>query len=71
MIIDKKFLNEVAKKQKHTFISTGMSSKKDIDDAVSIFQKNKCSFELMHCVSTYPMKIKDANLLTINQLKRV
>ena len=70
MIIDKKFLNEVAKKQKHTFISTGMSSKKDIDDAVDIFQKNKCSFELMHCVSTYPMKIKDANLLTINQLKK-
>ena len=24
----------------------------------------------MHCVSTYPMKIKDANLLTINQLKK-
>ena len=70
MIIDKKFLNEVAKKQKHTFISTGMSSKKDIDDAVDIFIKNKCSFELMHCVSTYPMKIKDANLLTINQLKK-
>ena len=23
----------------------------------------------MHCVSTYPMKIEDANLLTINQLK--
>ena len=70
MIIDKKFLNEVAKKQKHTFISTGMSSKKNIDDAVDIFQKNNCSFELMHCVSTYPMKIKDANLLTINQLKK-
>ena len=70
MIIDKIFLNEVAKRQKHTFISTGMSSKKDIDDAVDIFKKNKCSFELMHCVSTYPMKIKDANLLTIEQLKK-
>ena len=23
----------------------------------------------MHCVSTYPMKIEDANLITINQLK--
>jgi N-acetylneuraminate synthase len=69
MIVDHKFLNEVAKTHKHTFISTGMSSKEDIDNAVNIFKKNDCSFELMHCVSTYPMKIEDANLITINQLK--
>ena len=70
MIVDHNFLNEVAKKNKHTFISTGMSSEKDIDTAVSIFKKNNCSFELMHCVSTYPMKTEDANLVTINQLKK-
>lgn len=69
MIIDKLFLNEVAKRGKHTFISTGMSTVEDIDEAVKIFKKNSCSFELMHCVSTYPMKIEDANLLTIKQLK--
>jgi len=69
MIVDHNFLNEVAKTHVHTFISTGMSSKEDIDNAVNIFKKNKCSFELMHCVSTYPMKAEDANLLTINQLK--
>jgi N-acetylneuraminate synthase len=33
-------------------------------------KKKNCSFELMHCVSTYPMKVEDANLLTINQLKK-
>ena len=70
MIVDHNFLNEVAKKNKHTFISTGMSTKEDIDNAVNIFKKNNCSFELMHCVSTYPMKVKDANLITINQLKK-
>ena len=70
MIVDKIFLEEVAKKNKHTFISTGMSSKKDIDCAVDIFKKNNCSFELMHCVSTYPMKVEDANLVTINELKK-
>ena len=70
MIVDQEFLNEVAKKNKHTFISTGMSTKEDIDNAVSIFKKNNCSFELMHCVSTYPMKVEDANLLTINELKK-
>jgi N-acetylneuraminate synthase len=70
MIVDQNFLNEVAKTNVHTFISTGMSSKENIDNAVNIFKKNNCSFELMHCVSTYPMKVEDANLTTINQLKK-
>ena len=69
MIVDKIFLHEVAKTKKHTFISTGMSTKEDIDTAIAIFKKYSCSFEIMHCVSTYPMKIEDANLITINQLK--
>jgi len=70
MIIDKDFLFNVSKRKKHTFISTGMSSFDDINTAVKIFRDNNCSFELMHCVSTYPMKPQDANLLTINQLKK-
>ena len=69
MIVDHNFLNEVAKTKIHTFISTGMSTKQDIDNAVNIFRKNNCSFELMHCVSTYPMKVEDANLVTIKALK--
>ena len=47
-----------------------MSTTKNIDNAVEIFKKYDCSFELMHCVSTYPMKPEDANLLTINSLKK-
>jgi N-acetylneuraminate synthase len=70
MIVDKVFLNEVAKQKKYTFISTGMSTIKDIELAVDIFKKNNCPFELMHSVSTYPMAVEDANLLTINSLKR-
>lgn len=70
MITNLNFLNAVAKQGKYTFISTGMSSTKNIDDAVDIFRKNKCDFELMHCVSTYPMSIKDANLRTINALSK-
>ena len=70
MIVDKDLLENVAKRKKHTFISTGMSNKKDIDDAIKIFKDNGCSFELMHCISTYPMKDEDANLTTITQLKK-
>jgi len=69
MIVDEPFLSEVAKRKKHTFISTGMCTEKNISTAVEIFNKNDCSFELMHCVSTYPMKPEDANLLTINALR--
>ena len=70
MIVDKEFLAEVAKRKKYTFISTGMSLTKDIDQAVDIFRKKNCPFELMHCVSTYPMRVKDANLITIESLKK-
>ena len=69
MIIDIDFLNLVAKRGKHTFISTGMSTVEDIDKAVNVFREHNTSFELMHCVSTYPMKTEDANLVTINQLR--
>lgn len=70
MIVDKIFLSEVAKRKKHTFISTGMSTLKDIENAVNLFREHECSFELMHCVSTYPMKVEHANLLSINSLKK-
>jgi len=70
MIIDTSFLKEVAKRKKHTFISTGMSNLENIQEAVNIFENEGCSFELMHCVSTYPMKTSDANLVTINSLKK-
>lgn len=70
MIVDLNFLKEVANKKKHTFISTGMSTRFDIQNAVNIFREANCSFELMHCIATYPMKIEDANLVTINALKK-
>lgn len=46
-----------------------MSTKLDIDRAVEIFNNAGCSFELMHCVSTYPMDDKDANLRRIETLR--
>ena len=70
MIVDKNFLNEVAKRKKHTFISTGMSTDKDIKTAVDIFKENDCSFELMHCVSAYPFAPEHANLQLINVMKK-
>ncbi len=69
MIVYEDLLVAVAKEQKHTFISTGMSNYEDIDKAVKIFRDNNCPFELMHCVSTYPMPDEIANLNLIKTLK--
>ena len=62
MIVYEELLVMIAKEGKHTFISTGMTSYEDIQKAVDIFNNENCSFELMHTVSTYPMKNEDANL---------
>lgn len=69
MIVDERLMIEVAKEKKHTFISTGMSSFKEIDKAVSIFRENHCSFELMQCISAYPFNDEKANLNMIGILK--
>ena len=44
MIVDIDFLNLVAKRGKHTFISTGMSTVEDIDKAVNVFREHNTSF---------------------------
>ena len=46
MIVDINFITEVAKRNKYTFISTGMSEMTDISKAVEIFRKHNCEFEL-------------------------
>lgn len=69
MIVHKELLKIVADEKKHTFISTGLSTMKNIEEAVEIFRNKDCPFELMHCVSTYPMKDTDANLKTITTLR--
>ena len=65
MLVHDKLLEIVAQEKKHTFIATGMSTLNDIAKAVKIFRKHKCSFELMHCHSAYPMPPEEANLKLI------
>lgn len=69
MLTYEPLLRDVASEKKHTFISTGMSDIKDIDRAVQIFREAECPFELMHCVSTYPMEDEEANLNCIKTLR--
>ena len=69
MLVHNKLLKTIAEEKKYTFISTGMSTLKDIEKAVKIFRKFKCPFELMHSHSAYPMNPAEANLKLISVLK--
>ena len=69
MLVYEPLLRMVAEEKKHTFISTGMSKIANLNRAVAIFREVGCPFELMHCVSTYPMTDEDANLNRIKALR--
>ena len=66
----RELLEEIASQKKHTFISTGMSTLEQIDKAVKIFEDAGCSYELMHCNSTYTMPVEDANLKVMHTLQK-
>ncbi len=70
MLTNHPLLELIAKEKKLTFISTGMSNMKNINDALKIFKKHKCNFVLMHCVSNYPCPEEDLNLNLITTLKK-
>lgn len=63
-------LKMIAAEKKMTFISTGMSTKEQIEEATYIFYKNNCPYILLHCVSTYPCKSEDCNLSYMKRLNR-
>lgn len=69
MIVYEDLLKEVVSEKKHTFISTGMTEIEQIDRTVETFRNEGCPFELMHCVSTYPINDEDANLNRIKTLR--
>jgi N-acetylneuraminate synthase len=70
MLTHTKLLHKIAEEKKHTFISTGMSTMKDITKAVKIFRSYKCPFELMHSHSAYPMELNEANVRVIQTLQK-
>ena len=69
MITHEPLLNTIASEGLHTYISTGMSTYREIDKAVEIFENHGCSYTLLHCVSTYPTTESDSNVSVIHALK--
>lgn len=60
-------LKEISKTKKKVVISTGMSTLEEVKHAISFF--NKKNVTLLHCISCYPTKNIDANLINIKKLK--
>lgn len=51
-------------------LSTGMTGKKELDDALAIITKYHSDISILHCVSQYPTNPGNLNLKTITYLKK-
>ena len=50
-------------------LSTGMTGKKELDDALEIVTKYHSNISILHCLSQYPSEYQNINLLSIQYLK--
>lgn len=51
-------------------LSTGMSTMKEVEEAVEVLRKNGCTqLVILHCVSAYPADPSDVNLRTLDTLR--
>jgi N-acetylneuraminate synthase/sialic acid synthase len=66
MITDIPLIDHVARKGKPVFLSTGASTKEDVDRAYNVLKSHGVPMCLLHCVVAYPMMdYKEANLTAI------
>jgi len=65
------FLTQIAKYNKPVILSTGMSTLKEVKNAVgTIFSSGNKKLVLLHCTSSYPARDEDINLKAMLTLKK-
>lgn len=69
-LTDLSLIDYIARKKKPIIISIGMASFKEIDRALRQIEKYHKKIIILFCVSGYPTKLEDANVNTINKLKK-
>lgn len=70
-LTDLPLISYVAKLKKPMLMSTGMASQDEISEALECARSAGCnSLLLFHCISSYPAPIEQANLRSIQKLKR-
>ncbi len=68
-LIDHPLIERCAATGKPLVISTGIASRAEINEAVSVARRSGCKdLILLHCISSYPAEPKDSNLLTLRDL---
>ena len=64
-------IEQAARSNKPLMLSTGMATVEEINEAVAVIRGNGCDqFVLLKCTSAYPSIEKDANILTINDMRQ-
>jgi len=64
-------LGQIAKKGKPIILSTGMSTLQEVKEALGVLRSGGArDIVLLHCVSTYPTKVEEANLRAMETLRR-
>jgi|TARA_B110000971_G_scaffold94985_1_gene97695 pseudaminic acid synthase len=69
-ITDLYLVKMIAKTRKPIILSTGVSTAKEINEAMKIIYKFHKKIILLHCVSSYPTSLSDANINRVNFLKK-
>lgn len=69
-LADTTFVEAAAKTGVAVIASTGMSSLKDVDNAVDILKRYASDFAIMHTNSSYPTPKEELNINCINTLRR-
>ncbi len=68
---DLPLISYVASKGKPMIISTGMASEKEIEETIKTAQNAGCNqLILLHCISSYPAPIDEANILQVSELAK-
>lgn len=62
-------LEAMAETQIPMILSTGMTGKKELDDALEIITKYHSNISILHCLSQYPSEYQNINLQSIQFLK--
>ncbi len=62
-------LEAMAETKIPVILSTGMTGKKELDDALEIITKYHSNISILHCLSQYPSEYQNINLLSIQFLK--
>ncbi len=70
LITNKELLKLCKEYNKQVILSTGMSTKEMIDDAIDILGKDKI-YAILHCTSTYPSRPDELNMRCILTLKKL